>query len=102
MHMHTVFFWLNEDISDKDRQTFVDELELLMTDKNILEGNFGPPASTDRPVIDSSYDYGMVLKFDSIDTQNAYQVSPEHQRFLDKCASMWTRVQVYDIEVDTG
>ena len=98
MHLHIVFFWLNEDISEADRATFTEELKLLMADPNIKEGRFGTPADTDRPVIDSTYDIGMVLRFENLEAQNAYQVSPEHQRFLKKCATMWVRVQVYDID----
>ena len=100
MHLHTVFFWLKETLSDTDWTIFSEELRLLMTDQNIAERHFGTPADTNRPVIDSSYDIGMVLKFQNLDAQNAYQISAEHQRFLDKCAAMWTRVQVYDISVD--
>ena len=97
MHIHTVFFWLNDDMDDADRQRFADELNLLMSDPNISDGNFGTPAATDRPVIDSSYDYGMVLKFRNLAAQEAYQKSSEHDRFIDNCAHMWSRIQVYDI-----
>lgn len=98
MQLHTVFFWLGEDITDVDRRIFAEELEHLMGDRNILEGHFGTPAATDRPVIDSTYDFGMVLKFADRAAQDAYQVSPEHRRFLDRCGAMWRRVQAYDIE----
>jgi hypothetical protein len=62
----------------------------------VLQGPFGVPASTDRPVIDRSYSYGLVLKFNDLAGHDAYQIDPVHEEFLENCGHLWVRVQVYD------
>lgn len=98
MHIHTVFFWLWKTQSEQQRQQFEQGLDLLTRDPNVLDRRIGKPASTSRHVIDSSFDYGVVLRFESLASHNAYQAGNAHQDFLDSCAPLWSRVQVYDIE----
>lgn len=98
MHIHTVFFWLWRTAGSEQRNIFENGLKLLASDPNVISGNIGRPAPTDRYVVDNSYDYGLVLFFENIDAHNAYQVGDAHQTFLKDCADIWSRVQVYDIE----
>lgn len=98
LHIHTVFFWLWRTISDDDRARFEQELAALTRDPNVLDRRIGKPAVTHRPVIDSTYDYGIVLRFENLDAHDNYQSGQAHQHFLETCASMWSRVQVYDID----
>lgn len=98
MHVHTVFFWLKEETSPEDRKSFEAGLSDLSSDPNVLEKHIGKPALTDRPVIDSSYDYGITFTFNDLDAHNVYQAGQAHLGFLDNCAGMWSRVQVYDLE----
>ena len=101
MHIHTVFFWLWKTLSKEQRRQFEQGLDLLTRDPNVLDRRIGTPAATSRPVIDSSYDYGIVLRFESLTAHNAYQTGKPHQDFLKNCGSLWSRVQVYDVE-DAG
>jgi len=73
---------------------------MLTRDPNVLERRIGKPAATSRPVIDSSYDYGVVLMFADLASHDAYQAGQAHQAFLKTCASLWSKVQVYDIRND--
>lgn len=98
LHVHTVFFWLWKTISDEERRTFENGLDLLTRDPNVRDRRIGIPAATNRPVIDSSYDYAAVLRFDSLEAHDAYQAGATHQVFLETCSRMWSRVQVYDVD----
>jgi len=98
VHIHNVYFWLWNTISDEERERFEQELAALTRDPHVLDRCFGKPSSTDRPVIDSSYDYGVVLRFENRAAHDSYQAGQAHQQFLERCASMWRRVQVYDID----
>jgi hypothetical protein len=98
MHIHTVFFWLKDNVSPTQRQQFENGLDLLISDTNILDRKIGTPAATSRDVIDATYDYGIVLMFDSLAAHDRYQASQTHIEFLQNCATMWKRVQVYDIQ----
>lgn len=96
MLVHAVYFWLRADLPDSDRAHYASWLPKLCALPGVRAGYFGVPADTDRPVIDRSYSYGMVLVFDDVAAEQAYQVDPEHDRFRAECSSFWTQVKVFD------
>lgn len=98
MHVHTVFFWLWKTISIEERTRFEHGLDLLTRDPNVRDRRIGKPAGTKRDVIDSSYDYGVVLRFEDLAAHDAYQAGHAHQVFLETCADLWSRVRVFDID----
>ncbi len=59
-------------------------------------GFVGVPADTDRPIIDRSYSYALVVMFRDAAGHDAYQVHPVHDRFREECAGFWRKVQIYD------
>ncbi|MEM9440214.1 MAG: Dabb family protein [Pseudomonadota bacterium] len=96
MHSHMVFFWLWGTISDHERGQFERSLVALTADPNVVERRIGKPSTTGRSVIDSSYDYGVVLRFETLAAHDAYQAGQPLQHFLETCEHMWSRVKVYD------
>jgi len=98
MHTHTVFFWLWKTLSVEKRRQFENGLDLLSRDPNVLDRRIGRPAETNRSVVDSSYDFCLIARFETLAAHNAYQESEAHQVFLDTCSEMWSRVQVYDVQ----
>jgi hypothetical protein len=98
MLIHTVYFWLKDDVTDDDRAFFRETINLL-AELDAVACYIGPPAATEaRPVIDASYDLGLTVVFDSIAQHDVYQEHPKHLEFIDKCNHLWERVQVYDAE----
>lgn len=99
MHTHIVFFWLWKSINDDERALFEQELKLLISDSNACDSRMGKPAKAPyRNVVDPSYDYGIVVRFENLAAHDNYQSGQTHQRFLEKCAYMWSHVKVYDID----
>ncbi len=98
MHIHIVHFWLIDDVGAAGRKKFEDGLVGLAAAPQVRNRSIGRPAATDREVVDASYDYAIVLRFEDLAAHDAYQKSREHQRFLDACFDMVRRVQVYDVE----
>ena len=96
MFVHSVYFWLKVGLSEADRAAFERGLDLLLSIDSIQQSYRGTPASTDRPVIDSSYSFGIVTAFEDEAAHDAYQVDPKHDRFREECAKYWTKVQIYD------
>lgn len=93
---HIVNFWLKKDLTDQERRTFEDSVRSLGTIATVDVFHLGIPASTDRPVIDRSYDFCMVCMFRSRADHDAYQVDPIHDLFRDVCSSLWERIVIYD------
>jgi hypothetical protein len=98
MHIHNVYFWLDEGLDDSDRAAFEQGLDSLTKDPAARGGHYGPPADTHRDVVERSYSYGLVLIFENLAAHNAYQVGEVHQQFVDQHLPKWTKAVVHDIE----
>ncbi len=94
--VHTVFFWMKEDLSDEEARFFEEGMEKLGKTPSILSYKWGKPAGTPREVVDNSYSYAWIVDFASSEDQDAYQVDPVHLQFIEDCKDLWTKVQVYD------
>ena len=97
--IHTVFFWLDSELSQAEIAEFEEGLVKLGTISTIDQYYWGKPAATEnRGVIDNSYSYAINVHFNSIQAHDTYQTHAKHLEFL-KQAPKWTKVVVYDNEV---
>lgn len=93
---HVVYFWLKEP-NEANKKTFLSYVKEYTSGIDVIKETFiGYPAPTDRPVIDNTYTYSIVLAFNSAADQDAYQTHPVHLDFVKKAEHMWKKVQVYD------
>lgn len=94
---HSVFFWLKEDLSDENKAAFLEGVKSLRGIKSVGTLHIGPPAPTEeRGVVDNSYSYALLIDFENVEAQNAYQVDPIHLKFVEDHKDKWTKVIVYD------
>jgi hypothetical protein len=96
MFTHHVFFWLKNKASDTDRQDLLKGLQTLAAIQPKISIHIGVPATTNRPVIDTSYDFSLLLIFKDLEEQESYQIHPIHQAFVKNCAHLWEKVVIYD------
>lgn len=96
MFVHSVYFWLKPDITAAEENRFVHGVQSLTKIESVRIGWYGKPAATDRPVIDRTYSYGLVVAFDDASGHEAYQVDPVHDAFRD-LKDLWTQVKIYDL-----
>jgi Stress responsive A/B Barrel Domain len=95
--VHTVYFWLKSPQSTADKTMLIQGLQSLLAVKEIQTAWIGEPAKTmDRPVIDASYQVSITFVFKNSSDQDAYQVHPIHEKFVETHKHLWERVQVYD------
>ena len=95
--VHTVFFWLKEDLSQDEKAAFLAGLKSLNKINSVKKMHIGPPAPTEaREVVDQSFSYAAIFYFDDIEGQNSYQVDPIHVKFAEEQKGKWTKVLVYD------
>lgn len=93
---HMVYFWLIND-SPEVKKKFLKELKDFVAQVDeIKKVHIGPPADTDRDVIDNTYSYSLVVIFDSRKEHDLYQEHPAHKKFIENASSLWNRVLVYD------
>lgn len=99
MLIHTVIFWLKDNLNDGDRSKFFNGVERLGTIKSVEHNFIGTPANTaKRPVVDDSYDCALTVVLKSLEQHDAYQVDPIHLEFIKDCAHLWEKVQIFDAD----
>lgn len=95
--IHSVFFWLKEDLTDEQKAKFKAGVQSLSQIKHIQTFYMGPPANTvERGVVDNSYSTALICQFEKPADQEAYQIDPIHLKFVEDCKDLWTKVIVYD------
>ena len=93
---HMVFFWLVDDTAEV-KKNFLKELTLFIDQVDeIKKVHVGPPADTDRDVIDNTYSYSFLVTFDSKKEHDIYQDHAAHKKFIENASSLWEKVLVYD------
>jgi len=98
MFVHCVLFWLKPDLKPQQRRRFEEGVKTLANVPTAVHCWVGTPASTNRPIVDRTYSYGLLVVFKDKDGHDAYQIDPIHDAFSDSCKEFWTRVQIYDFQ----
>lgn len=94
MFIHHVFFWLKE---GEDHAAFKNGLENLIKSPQVKEAHIGVAAKSDREVVEDSFDFSLLVFFDTKEKHDIYQTTdPIHQVFIDTCHTMWSQVKVFD------
>lgn len=95
--IHTVFFWMKKGVTEEEKADFVKNgLGKLAKAPTIYKVYYGPPAMSDRDVVDDSFDVAWVCHFKSKEDQDAYQIEPIHLKFVEDYQHLWDKVKVYD------
>jgi hypothetical protein len=94
MFVHNVYFWVKPDLTPPQMETLVKGMTALTTIPSVKFGFVGKPASTDRPVIDRSYSYTLVVAFDDKAGHDLYQEHPIHDAFRKDCGTFWNKVLI--------
>lgn len=95
--IHSVYFWLEENISQNEEMDFLNFFEALKKIPGIQTFQFGKPANTTpRAVVDNSFSYNLIITFKNIEDINVYADHPDHLAAVNKYDKYWTKVQVMD------
>lgn len=100
MLQHTVFFYLNDDVTEAEREQFEDGLVKLLEIPEIYYSETGIPAGTaERDVTDHSYGYAIYTWFETMEDYRGYDEHPDHLEFIDTYNHLWADVKVYDADI---
>jgi len=95
--LHHVFFWLKNPNSKEDLDSLIQGLKSMQKIDSHQLFKVGIPAATPkREVVDDSYAVSLLVVFNSVKEHDAYQVDPIHKKFIEDCAHLWEKVQIYD------
>lgn len=95
---HVVLIWLKRPGNAQDKQALAAAAEELRAIPGIKSLNHGPALPSDRPVVDDSFDTGLVIHFDSAAALNAYETHPLHVKKVTEVLKPLSRkIVVYDV-----
>lgn len=96
--IHHAYFWLNDNVTQADRQLFEAGLTALGNSTCSSAYYWGRPLDIEkREVVDDSYDYAATSFFNSLEQHDIYQSTDEiHSHFINSFKHLWKSVKVYD------
>lgn len=95
--IHSVYFWFKEGTTPEQKESFMADTEAFIEIESVKALYAGTPApSADRPVVDKSYDFSVILHFEDLAGHDAYQEDPMHLEMIEKHSDIWERVLVMD------
>lgn len=98
MFVHTVYFWLQDGLSEGDKKNFYAGVESLKEISAAEACYVGTPADTHRAIIDRSYDVALTVICKDKAAHDEYQVDPIHLKFVENFQHMFGRVLIYDAD----
>lgn len=97
--VHVVLVWLKEPGNPDHRARIVEATRSFMAIPGVEEIAVGEPVSSERPMVDDSFDVGLYMVFTSREALEAYQAHPMHEEALGTILRpLASRTVVYDFE----
>ena len=95
---HVVLVWFNEDVSDLHIQQVVEQSYGLQQKIPQLKSiRIGEAIESDRPMVDDSFDIGLVMGFDSLADLREYEQHSDHKAFLGEyIKGRVAKIKIYD------
>ena len=78
---HVVLVWLKEDQPQGLVAEIMSEALKLKNIKAVKMIHIGSPIKSEREIVDSSFDLGIYMKFNSVQEMNIYLQDPRHVEF---------------------
>ena len=98
---HVVLMWLKDPTDTTARQKIIDASESFRQIPGVLDVRHGRPVPSTRPIVDSSFDIGVVITFKDRSSLDAYATHPIHAKAARELIQPSTRqIKVYDIARD--
>lgn len=99
---HTVLFWFKTPGDATTRAQLVTAAESFRTIPGVLDMQYGQTLSSDRPVVDDSFDLAVVVTLRNESALEAYLAHPVHQAAVAATVKpLVERFQVYDFRLDS-
>lgn len=98
---HVVLIWLKKPGDAKQREAVVAQCQAFAAEiSQVAHLSCGLALPSERPVVDDSFDVGMVMRFDHPTELAAYEKHPVHVKAVqDLLKPLAAKILVYDISV---
>ena len=97
MFSHVVIFWTDPEQANATQELLDGADKYLKPIPGVLHFHIGKMATSERPVVDQSYQVALNIVFPDKKSQDEYQVHPMHVDFIEKVFKrVCKKVVVYD------
>lgn len=97
MFSHVVIFWTDPEQPNATQELLDGAEKYLRPIPGVLHFHVGKMATSERPVVDQSYQVALNIVFPDKKSQDEYQVHPMHVDFIEKVFKrVCKKVVVYD------
>ncbi len=94
---HVVLMWQKNSGNLSDRKQITDAIERLRVIEGITILDYGTAVASERPVVDDSFDIGLLVRFKNVQALHAYETDPRHVKEVKGILLPLTKkIQVYD------
>lgn len=95
--VHVVLFKAKTGSPDAVAKSLIEDVRSLLTTIPTVKGLWvGRPGASNRPIVDSNYDVGLMILFEDQKGMQTYLDSPQHTQFAKKHDSAQCDVRVFD------
>jgi hypothetical protein len=95
---HVVLCWLKEPGDAAQRQRLIETSKTFRELPGVVSVDVGEAIPSTRPVVDSSFDVALVMRFEDRAALQAYETHPKHQKAVNEVLRPLTsRILVYDV-----
>ncbi len=95
---HVVYCWLKEPDNVENIHRVIDASKELSTIPGIIDIVAGTALPSDREIVDDTFDVGLVMTFENVDTMKSYLSHEDHIRRVNLVFQpLCQRILVYDI-----
>jgi hypothetical protein len=96
---HVVLIWLKTPGDPAAREKVIDASKTFVGIPGVVSVRFGEALPSTRPVVDSSFDVAVVIRFTDEEALRAYDQHPTHKKAVDEVLKpLSAKVQIYDIK----
>jgi len=79
---HIVMVWYKPDLPAEKRELIKQKTAELKNIPGLISLNMGEAIPSERPIVDDSFDLGIVMQFPNAKAMNTYLVHPQHKAFM--------------------
>ncbi|MFK7814924.1 MAG: Dabb family protein [Gammaproteobacteria bacterium] len=98
--IHIVLVWLNDSDNEEHLQQVIDTSNQLKEIPVVQELRVGKSISSDRKIVDDSFDVGIYMKFHSASDMEDYLVHEKHKQAVKTVLKpLANKILVYDISL---
>jgi hypothetical protein len=96
---HVVLMWLKIPGDDAARDRLIETSEGFRQVPGVLDVSYGTAIPSERPIVDATFDLGVVVTLTDKDAMSAFLANPIHVAAVqDVVVPLVERTQVYDIQ----